>query len=139
MLNDITESDALNHASSLFGLDFLNFEELKMFALTLDSPQKLIKNLKQPERLLFDTSWIGTLEEQINKALNSEWRQLNGGHHPGIMVAGMCYSRMAQATDILLKSRYLSGVPLIEAPTSWKYFNWKLEYNAGKMLDDLTS
>jgi hypothetical protein len=35
-----------------------------------------------------------------------------------------------QATDLLLKSRFLSGIPLIDAPTSWEYFNWKLEYNS---------
>lgn len=44
-----------------------------------------------------------------------------------------------QATDLLFKSRYLMGVPLVEAPTSWEYFNWKLEYNAAQRPDDLTS
>src|SRR5690606_4844108 len=33
----------------------------------------------------------------------------------------------------------LSGVLLIEAQTSWEYFNWKLEYNAAQKPDDLTS
>ena len=29
----------------------------------------------------------------------------------------------------------LGGVPLIEAPTSWRYFQWKLEYDVTRLFD----
>ena len=44
------------------------------------------------------------------------------------MVFNHCFGRMAQATDISWKSASLGGVPLIDAPTSWQYYNWSLEY-----------
>lgn len=138
-LQHVTEADALKHASVLFGRDFTNSEELWNFGDGLDTPQKVVDALATPDRLLFDTSWDGTLQEQIVRGLSADWNDVGGDQHPGHMVVGMCYGRMGQATDILLKSRYLSGVSLIEAPTSWEYFNWKLEYNAAHQPDDLTS
>lgn len=138
-LQHATEIDALKHASALFGRDFGSSEELWGFGDTLDTPQKVVDALATPDRLLFDTSWNGALQEQIVRGLSSDWHDVGGDQHPGHMVVGMCYGRMGQATDLLLKSRYLSGVPLIEAQTSWEYFNWKLEYNAAQKPDDLTS
>ena len=35
--------------------------------------------------------------------------------------------------DGLVRSRRLRGTPIIDAPTSWQYFVWKLEYDAEKM------
>jgi hypothetical protein len=37
---------------------------------------------------------------------------------------------MAQANETLIKSRRFRGVPIIDAPTSWQFFNWKLEYDS---------
>jgi hypothetical protein len=37
---------------------------------------------------------------------------------------------MRQATDLLRRSDWLGGSPLIDAPTSWRYFTWKLGYEA---------
>ncbi len=138
-LRHVTEVDALRHASVLFDRSFGNSEELWSFGSTLESPEKIVDALATPDRLLFDKSWDGPLKEQIVRGLNSDWNDVGGDNHPGHMVVGMCYGRMGQATDLLLKSRYLSGIPLIEAPTSWEYFNWKLEYNAVHKPEDLTS
>lgn len=44
---------------------------------------------------------------------------------------------MRQANDILLKSRNLLGTPLIDAETSWKYLNCKLEYDAALEPNEL--
>lgn len=139
ILQDITAIDAIKHATALFGRDFTDTEELWNFGDTLDTPQKIVDALAAPDRLLFDTSWDGTLQEQIVRGMSTGWNDLGGSQHPGQMVVGTCFGRMGQATDLLMKSRYLSGVPLIDAPTSWKYFNWKLEYNAAHQPDDLTS
>lgn len=39
---------------------------------------------------------------------------------------------MSVSNELLLKARQLSGTPIIEAETSWQFFNWKLEYDAEK-------
>lgn len=46
------------------------------------------------------------------------------------MIFNQCFGRMSQATDVSWKSSSLGGVPLIDAPTSWQYYNWSLEYGA---------
>ena len=38
--------------------------------------------------------------------------------------------RMSQANDLLRRSLEFGGTPLIDAETSWRYLNWKLEYDA---------
>ncbi|WP_353641393.1 hypothetical protein [Mesorhizobium sp. WSM2239] len=129
-LQRIATEDGLKHASALYGRQFKTIEELKEFSALLDTPEKVMSTLVDPSRLLFDTEWTEPLQAQIRRALNGEWGELTNDPHAGRMIAGQCFGRMGQATDLLLKSRYLSGVPLIDAPTSWQYFNWKLEYNS---------
>jgi hypothetical protein len=57
------------------------------------------------------------------------------------MVASSALGRMTVSNEILLKSARLHGTPLIDAPTSWEYFKWKLEYDADRTAkpEDATS
>jgi len=137
-LKSLAERDGLTHAEKLFGRRFNSVEELFEFSTDLDTPEKAVKEIVDAERLLFDVDWNGTLEDQLRRSFESEQELLPGGNGAGDLIAMQCLGRMMQATDILLKSRYLLGTPLIDAPTSWKYFNWKLEYNSAIAADDLT-
>ncbi len=137
LLKQIMLNDGVKHASVLFGREFDSPEDVWEFASELSTPEATVQALSDPDRLLFDTEWSGTKKEQIIRSLASEWSDIGIGSHAGEMVADMCFGRMGQATDLLMKSRYLMGTPLIDAPTSWKYFNWKLEYNAAQQPDDL--
>lgn len=139
LLTDIAGVDALQHATILFGRNFENLTDLRAFCSDLDTADKVVAALAAPDRLLFDTEWKGTLEEQIIRSMDSRYSGVLGISHPGQIVFSMCFGRMGQATDLLFKSRYLMGVPLIEAQTSWQYFNWKLEYNAARPTEDTTS
>jgi hypothetical protein len=123
------KQDALTHASKIFGRRFDIAEELLEFGAGLDTPEKVGQVVTDRERVLFDTEWTGTLESQVQRAFN-EFGNLAGATNPGLYLVGQCFSRMMQATDILAKSRSLGGTPLIEAETSWRFFNWKLEYDA---------
>jgi hypothetical protein len=130
-LKRVTTTDGLKHASILFGREFSEIDDLWEFIEPLKSPEQLVAALSNRSRLLFDTEWTGDMAEQIAKSLKTDFAGLIGGpSHAGELVLAQCFGRMGQATDLLLKSRYLSGVPLIDAPTSWEYFKWKLEYNA---------
>jgi len=133
-----TEADGLKHAQALYGREFESLDDFRKFSSTLDTPSRVVEELSDPDRLLFDTEWQGTLEEKIQRSLDGDWSQMTGDSHPGQMVVDTCFGRMGQATDLLLKSRYLMGTPLIDAPTSWNYFNWKLEYNSALAPDKLT-
>lgn len=130
-LKTISISDGLKHAEKLFGRNFSEADELWEYVTPLKTPDQVVAALVDPSRLLFDTEWTDSLEAQIKRSLDGDWsKTLGAASHAGQLVAGQCFGRMGQATDILLKSRYLSGIPLIDAPTSWEYFNWKLEYNS---------
>jgi hypothetical protein len=137
-LEKIAEKDGLIHAGQVFGRKFESIEELFGFCSTLETPEKLVKEVIDREKLLFDLDWDGTLEDQIKRALKNDGSLFPGEIAAGDFAAMQCMGRMMQATDILLKSRYLYGTPLLDAPTSWKYFNWKLEYNSAMADDEVT-
>ena len=130
------KDDALAHAGRIFGRRFSSVEELLEFGASLDTPELVAREVSDRERLLFDTEWTGSVEEQLHRAFK-DWGAVAGAPNPGLYVANQCLSRMMQATDLLAKSRSLGGTPLIEAETSWRYFNWKLEYDAPVGRNDL--
>ena len=126
------QEDSKIHAKRLFGRDFESFEHLMSFASELDSIDKVVAEIKDNSRVLFDTSWTGNLEEQIERAIKNHHAQLLRTTNPGVIVASQALGRMSISNEILIRSRRLSGTPIIDAPTSWKYFTWKLEYDAEK-------
>jgi len=137
MVMNLANADALAHASSVFNKNFNSKEELFEFIGPLASPEDVAAQVNDSNRLLFDTEWHDPVVDQIRKSLDVHWGDAtNGNAHAGQMVASSCFGRMRQATDLLMKSRYLGATPLIDAPTSWQYFNWKLEYNAANSLEN---
>lgn len=127
-LLDASGLKALRHAERLFGRAFASVEEMQTFLSELPEPSDLIAKIGDPSRLLFDSEWDGNPEFQLKRALD-EFSYVSG-KHAGKMIFNQCLRRMSQATDISWKSMSLGGVPLIDAPTSWQYYNWSLEYDA---------
>lgn len=119
---------ALRHAEIIFRKKFYETDELREFLLEFKDIEHFVSSLADPSRLLFDTEWRGDKASQIKRALQES--ALISGEHVGRMVFNQCFGRMSQATDLLWKSQSLGGIPLVDAPTSWKYFNWSLEYIA---------
>ncbi|XDZ50199.1 hypothetical protein AB8Q18_08310 [Neisseriaceae bacterium CLB008] len=129
---NLSQDDALIHASKLFDIDFENLGDFNEFCLSLNTVEKAVKAIKDKSRVLFDTNWHGSLEEQIVKALGSRDFNPLSMTEPGLLFQMQAEGRMCVSNELLLKSRQLSGTPIIEAETSWKFFNWKLEYDAEK-------
>lgn len=123
-----TTPKALRHAELLFGRNFAEIGELQDFLQRLADPSEVASALAVPSRLLFDTEWKGDPTSQIIQAIQHHGDKM--GSHAGGLVLQQCLSRMVQATDVSWKSSSLGGVPLIDAPTSWQYYNWSLEYGA---------
>lgn len=135
IVSGLATQDLLLHCSLLFKKEFKSFEELDNFARSLDSAEKLSKYLK-PEDLPFNVEWKGTLEEQIKKALTEFHAKALGFENPGVLVIDNFYGRFAQSNDLLYKSFQLRGTPLVEAPTSWRFFNKKLELEARRFSEE---
>ena len=69
---------------------------------------------------------------QISRALQGvEFKSLNRTE-PGLLLQMQAVGRMGISNELLIKSRQLSGTPIIDAETSWMFLNWKLEYDAEK-------
>jgi hypothetical protein len=125
--------DALIHAGKIFGRKFDSVDELKDFAGKLNTPEKVVSRIADKTRVLFDTKLKGDLKDQIVKVAQDEYAELLGTTNPGILVASLALGRMSVSNELLVKARRLRGTPIIEAPTSWQYFVWKLEYDAEKV------
>jgi hypothetical protein len=139
---DLGKSDALIHAEKLFGVTFETIDEFSEFVRKLRSPEDVIAKAKDPRRLLFDSDWGPDPKVQFEHALNGQYAELLGSRSAGLMVEAQTIGRMAVSNEMLIKAARFRGTPIIDAPTSWQYFVWKLEYDAlraerEKNLEDL--
>jgi hypothetical protein len=122
--------DALVHAGRIFGREFASFDEMIDFAGSLDTVDRVVAEVVDGERVLFDTEWQDNPRDQIERATTDRISELVGTKNPGILVVLGAVGRMGVSNELLLKARRLRGTPVIDAPTSWQYFVWKLEYDA---------
>lgn len=130
---NLGEDDALKHGARVFGRDFSTFEELLEFSSSLDTIESAAAAVRDPERVLFDTEWKGSVAEQLDRAINGHmYSALLGTSNPGQILASQALGRMSTCNELLVKARRLGGTPIIDAPTSWQYFTWKLEYDAAR-------
>jgi len=138
-LHRISERDTLKHLEALFGRKFESLDDALDFSKTITTPDELLKRMANHELLLFDTEWNGSKLEQINRYM-SEQKSINSkiaGNHLGKIIVSKCYGRMSQANDLLIRSQSLRATPLIDAETSWRYYNWKLGYDSQEINDDI--
>jgi hypothetical protein len=127
---DISQDDALHHAGQIFGRKFTSLEELVEYASKLDTVDSVVAKIKRPDRVLFDASWDLPLRESIVRALDEPIYKAMGIASPGLLVATQSMGRMGTSNELLIKAARFGGSPVIDAPTSWQYFAWKLEYDA---------
>lgn len=132
-------ADSLVHTGKLFGRDFESFEELMDFCGSLDSIERTVAEIADSSRVLFSTNWDEDIGEQIEKAMKSEHMQPFGQITPGIALASQALGRMSVSNEMLVKARRLNGTPVIDAPTSWQYLIWKMEYDAERAESELKS
>ncbi|RZF78640.1 hypothetical protein CWC26_02955 [Pseudoalteromonas sp. S4488] len=123
-------ADSLKHSGKLFGRKFESIEELLEFTHELDTIERAIAAIDDKSRLLFDTEWQGDIASQLERAINSPQSELIGTKNPGVILANQAVGRMSVSNELLIKSRRLRGSPLVDAPTSWQYLAWKMEYDA---------
>lgn len=129
-IHELGRRDALVHAGRIFGREFASFDEMTNFAGSLDTVDRVVEQVVDGGRVLFDTEWRGSPRDQIKRATTDRISELVGIKNPGILVALESVGRMGVSNELLLRARRLRGTPVIDAPTSWQYFVWKLEYDA---------
>lgn len=125
-------SDSLKHSEKLFGRKFESLDELLEFSQELDTVERAVAEIADESRVLFDTEWKGDVAAQLKKATESSHTRLIDTNHPGIILANQSVGRMSVSNELLIKSRRLKGSPIIDAPTSWQYLVWKMEYDSSE-------
>jgi len=125
----VSEPSILKHLNATFGIEFASIEEAERFLRALQSPLDVTAKLADKERLLFNLGDRDPLEKQIEDYMSKYFSPFFDGG-AGDAVFASATGRMRQATDLLRRSDWLGGTPLIDAPTSWRYFTWKLGYEA---------
>lgn len=137
--HQLGEQDSLVHSAKLFGRQFESFEELMDFCQSLDTIERTVAEIADGNRVLFDTDWKGDTASKIENAMKSNEMKPFGDIAPGTVVAIHALGRMSVSNELLVKSRRLNGTPIIEAPTSWQYLVWKMEYDADRAEETLKS
>ena len=117
------------HAEHLFGRAFESIEHLKDFCDHLRTIEQVLKELRAPDRLIFDTDWDRNPQAQLSQAMTENpvlpgLEQDVAGHH----VFSACLGRMPQAMGAQENALHFGGTPLISSETSWLYYSWLLEY-----------
>jgi len=122
--------DTLSHLKTIFGIQFANLEEAQHFTGKLETPADVVRRVVDPSRLIFDLDDRAPVESQIENYIATYLKPSGYQMGAGQAVLLSTIGRMSQANDLLFRSARLRGVPIIDAPTSWQYFNWKLSYGS---------
>lgn len=128
------------HAKYLFDRTFENIEELQEFCVHLKTIEAVMKELKRPDRLIFDTEWGKDPVQQLTMSLK-ENAHLPGMDEPnaGFHVFASSIGRMPQALGAQQAAHHFRGSPFINAETSWLHYTWLLDYQGERREDDLTA
>lgn len=126
------QADSLKHSEKLFGRSFTSIEELIEFSETLDTIERAVEQISDESRVLFDDTWTGDVKDQLIRASKDTNNKLFGLTNPGRILLSQSVGRMSISNELLIKARKLNGTPIIDAPTSWQYLVWKMEYDANQ-------
>lgn len=126
----LRDQDALYHAEKVFERSFDSIEELAEFGEGLNTIDKVLNEVRDRKKVLFDSEFKESLEIQLHNQSHGHSSKLLGTKNPGLIVAMLGVGRMGVCNELLMKSALVGGVPLIDAPTSWEYFKWKIQYDS---------
>lgn len=122
------DMDTLLHAGRIFNRSFETLEEITAYVDQLGEASQVVRAMSDPTRLVFDGEWNEPLADQLQRYASAHGVDATRGF--GNAVFNCIYGRMLMSNNSLLGSSLLGGSPSIDAPASWKYLQWKYEYDA---------
>lgn len=122
----------LTHAQYLYDRKFESRDDFKEFSSSLTDVESVLKELKRPDRLVFNTEWGGGARKQLSTLLAESDRITRNPlvDHAGMEVFASCVGRMPQAYSAIRNAQELGSTPYINAETSWLYYTWLIEYES---------
>jgi len=137
VLESAAEADMLQHFSAIFGIEFSSQAELDAFLNPLPDCDSILKHAVDPGRILFDVGSTEPFSTQFSDYARDFLKNDIAATKPGFVLRKMLYGRLLVVNDAVLRSNRFGGNPLIDAPTSWRYFQWKNEYREKSILADV--
>jgi hypothetical protein len=128
------EADTLEHYSRLFGRQFLSRDQFAEFLEPLSTYDAVVSRIVDPARMLFDAEWSEPLRDQFERYGKEFVEQFGCRSDPRLVLEHMLLGRMMLTNDAVFRASQFGGTPLIDAPTSWRYLQWKYEYQEGKEI-----
>jgi hypothetical protein len=122
-------NDAVKHFNKAMSEKFTSFDDLEKLFGTLGSVADIERVVKDVSRIAFDVEGKRTIKAQLETLRGARGMTVLP-EHPGSAILGMTASRLSICNEILLRSARLGATPVIDAPTSWQYFSWKMEYDS---------
>lgn len=122
----------LAHAQYLYDKKFEGIEDFKNFSESLTNIDMLLKELKRPDRLIFDIEWGADPQTQLKRLFEDRSRPTIQyfGDHPGLETFMTCAGRMPQALAAKNNATSRGSTPYMNANTSWLYYTWLIEYES---------
>lgn len=129
---DSVREDSLFHVNTALGSDFESLAQAEDFLRHIKDASELAAKSLRPDRLLYSADGPADLVSRVRSHLELRKRALRPelGEAISDLVVQDSFGRMGQASSHLYRSHQYQGHPIVDAPTSWRYLQWKLEYDA---------
>jgi hypothetical protein len=132
----ISQSDLLSHLQHIFNYPFASYEDAKIYFEQAPNIESIAASVKNKDRFVFDIEELPLPLDQLEVIKDTIIP--NSKLSPKLQVLrGFC-GRFLQANNTLAHCDLYGGVPIIDAPTSWQYFLWKLEYSISQLIPEIT-
>ena len=140
-LVDESDKDLIRHCNQLFNYDFKNIDDVKVFFEHSRTKEALLATINEPEYLLFNKEIAQDVDTQYDIAISETERCFpthanNLGNNTIIMMNMM--GRWLQLNTCLFYCDVYGGNPIMDAPTPWEYYQWKLKNYGKQATDNLT-
>lgn len=126
----LTEADVCVHMERIFGVQFDNYDAVLEYFAAASSDADLAASVKDHERFTLDVEELPLPLDQM-AASEEICERFKRGVLPADFRERLPFEfagRFLQANIGLANCHLYDGVPLVDAPTSWKYLLWQFEY-----------
>ena len=140
--SDVAKFDCVLITNDLYGKNFDNFTEIQGFFNHFGSAREAIAEARKPELLYWDEDTPADPLEQWEANVKQTGLDLKPQDSPIQMDQGnfllfTIMSRMLQANMVMFGASVYDANPLIAAPVSFHWLNWKIRVNRDLIAQNL--
>lgn len=131
ILNELANLDTVKHANHIFQFPFDDIDSVKNYFNQAQTVDMLIRSIEIPERFLFNSDVPRKPSTQAESTLSFQQEKFPKYYKDDKklwLLFNALFGRFLQTQVYYANLDIYGAIPLIDAPTSWQYFLWSLEY-----------